>query len=374
MKEHKTRIEKVRYAMADKGIDVFLLGPSSDMFYLTGYGVKADKRLFFLVLPREGSSGENQPFVLANLLYREQVSSLPSSGLLGDLIFWKDGEDPFEILKKEIEKRNIPMGRAALEASVPALFTVPLGQKFPETEFVLGSSLTEPLRQYKDESELEIIKAACRESDRALAALMDRGSYWLGKSETDFYNALQAELGKAGLGSFGAGIAAGANAAVPHHSVGPSLIENGKCFLVDFWAKLDGYFTDCTRTFFFGKPDSEFEKIHAIVLEAQSAAQEAVAIGKTLGDVDYAARSVIEKAGYGEYFTHRTGHGCGIDIHEGDSVNIGVDVPLAAGMVFSIEPGIYLPGRYGVRIENLVAVTERGAEVLHAYPRDLKIV
>ena len=143
---------------------------------------------------------------------------------------------------------------------------------------------------------------------------------------------------------------------------------------MDFWVRYEGYFTDCTRTFHMGQPEDEFIKVHAIVLEAQKAALAKACIGSTLGDVDYAARSVIEKAGYGEYFTHRTGHGCGIDVHEGDSVNSGVNVPIKPGMVFSIEPGIYLPGRFGVRIENLIAVGKNGKEVLHSFPRELMII
>ena len=169
-------------------------------------------------------------------------------------------------------------------------------------------------------------------------------------------------------------MAVGANAALPHYGVGKAVIEKGKCLLVDFWSRLEGYYTDCTRTFHFGRPDREFEKIHAIVLEAHLAAEAAARPGNTLGDVDFAARSVIEKYGYGEYFTHRTGHGIGIDIHEGDSVNKGVKTPIAPGMVFSIEPGIYFPGRFGVRIENLVATGEKGPEALHAYPRELKVI
>ena len=166
----------------------------------------------------------------------------------------------------------------------------------------------------------------------------------------------------------------GANAALPHYGIGNAVIEKGKCLLVDFWGRLEGYYTDCTRTFHFGKPGREFEKIHAIVLKAQEAAQQKARTGNTLGDVDFAARSVIEKHGYGENFTHRTGHGLGIDIHEGESANKGVNVPLAPGMVFSIEPGIYFPGSFGVRIENLVATGEKDPEVLHSYPRELKVI
>jgi len=360
-----SRMDKVREGMAKEGIDIFLISPSSNMFYLSGYGVKPDKRLLLLVLPLKGD-----PFLIANLLYKEQVKSLP----VKDFIYWKDGEDSFTLLKSEIEKRNISVKKIALEPEISALFSIPLINIFSGAAFVLGSSITEPLRQYKDNTELDLIRRACRESDEALAAVINKGSYWVGKTEMDFWEALFAEFSQRGLGTFGASIQVGENAAIPHYSTGRVVIEKGKCLLVDFWGRYEGYYTDCTRTFHFGKPDEEFVKIHQIVLEAHLAAVEKSKPGNTLGDVDYAARSVIEKHGYGEYFTHRTGHGLGIDVHEGDSANVGVTVPLTRGMVFSIEPGIYLPGRFGARIESLVAIGDNGSEVLHSYPRELKII
>ena len=359
------RMSKIREKMTQEGIDVFLVSPSSNLFYMAGYGMKGDERLLLLVLPKEA-----EPFILANLLYKEQVKSLPAK----DFIYWKDGEDPFELLKREIDKRNMQVKKAALEPQIPALFSLPISRVLADTQFVLGSSLTDPLRQYKDASELDLIRRASRESDRALAALVDRGGYWIGKTENEFRDELYAELRRGGQDSPGATVAVGANAAVPHHSSGNAIIEKGKCLLIDFWSRLDGYYTDCTRTFHFGKPDREFEKIYNIVLEAHLAAEEAARCGNVLGDVDNAARSVIEKYGYGENFTHRTGHGIGIDIHEGDSANKGVETPIAPGMVFSIEPGIYFPGRFGVRIENLVITGEKGPEPLHAYPRELKVI
>lgn len=351
--------------MAKAGVDAFLLGPSSNLFYLTGYAAQGDERLFLLVLPLEG-----EPFMLANLLYKEQVASLPADGFA----YWKDGENPFALLKTEVEKRNIPVKRIALEPQIPALFSLPLGEIFSGTEFTLGSPITDALRQIKEPDELERIRRAGRESDGALSAVIGKGSYWIGKTETEFREELFAELRRRGIESPGAVVAVGANAAVPHHGCTNTVIERGKCLLVDFWGRLEGYYTDCTRTFHAGKPDSEFEKIHAIVLQAHLAAEAAARPGNTLGDVDKAARSVIEKYGYGDYFTHRTGHGIGIDVHEGASVNKGAAAPIAPGMAFSIEPGIYVPGRFGVRIENVVITGEDGPQPLHSYPRELAVI
>ena len=359
------RMKKVRDEMAKAGVDVFLVSPSSNLFYLTGYELGGDERLFLLVLPREG-----EPFLILNALYKEQTKNIP----VKDQLDWKDGDDPFSILKAEIAKRGIKMKKAALEPQIPAFFALPLGKTFPDTAFELGSNLIAHLRQYKDESELELIRKACKESDRAIGELINKGNYWLGKTESDFLMALTVEINKGGVGNFSCSVQVGPNAAIPHYTTGYSLIEKGKCLLVDFWGRYKGYFTDCTRTFHFGKPDPEFAKIHAIVLEANLAATAKAKPGNLLEDVDIAAREVIAKNGYGEYFTHRVGHGLGIDVHEGDAASTGVKVPIKPGMVFSVEPGIYIPGKFGVRIENLVAIGEKGPEVLHSYPMELRII
>jgi Xaa-Pro dipeptidase len=359
------RMEKVKERMADAAFDAFFVSPSSNLFYLSGYAPGGDERLLLLVLPAKG-----EPFLLANLLYKEQTKSLP----VEDQVYWKDGEDPFGLLKAEIKKRSIKLSKVAIEPQIPAFFSLPLNKIFPSAAFELGSSLIDPLRQYKDKAELDLIRKACKESDRALGVLIEKGSYWIGKTEYDFFTELSVEISRNGIYDLGASVQAGSNAAIPHYTTGRAVIEKGKCLLCDFWGRYAGYYTDCTRTFHFGKPEAEFEKIYNIVLEAHLAAEAKAMPGNLLEDVDIAARSVIAKYGYGEYFTHRTGHGLGIDVHEGDSANTGVKVPIKPGMVFSVEPGIYLPGRFGVRIENLVAIGENGPEVLHSYPRELKVI
>jgi Xaa-Pro dipeptidase len=372
---HAGRLQKTAAEMRKQGIDLFLAGPSANLFYLTGYAVNGDERLLLLVLPAgTGAAPEAGipagAFILANLLYRDQVEGLP----VRDLVFWKDGEDPFAALAGEIGRRRLPAGKIALEGQLPAFFSLPLAERFPGSAFALGDSLTAALRMIKDPGELDLIRRASRAADEALAGTIGRGNYWLGKTEARFREVLAAELLSRGLRAWDAIVAAGANGAVPHHVTGNSVIEKGKGLLVDFGGCLEGYYTDCTRTFHFGKPDPEFEKVYNIVLEAHLAAEAAARPGKLLGDVDEAARSVIEKAGYGPFFTHRTGHGLGIGLHEGASAAKGETCPIVPGMVFSIEPGIYLPGRLGVRIENLVAVGPDGPEPLHSFPRELQIL
>jgi Xaa-Pro aminopeptidase len=361
---YRIRLGRVRERMRDRGIDVFILGPSPDLRYLTGYALRGDERPLFLILPATGPA-----FMLANLLYKSQVEGLP----VEEFVLWADGEDPFELLQGAVARHGLPMDKVALEARLPAAFSLPLGHSFPHSQFVLGSSLTAALRQYKDKGELELIRHASREADRILKTVMDRGSYWLGHSEAELAGTLHALFREARMEPWDAIVAAGENGAVPHHVTGDTLIREGMGLIVDFGGWFRAYATDCTRTFFFGRPPEEFKRVYRIVLEAHLAAEAAARRGNTLGDVDAAARGVIEAAGYGAYFTHRTGHGIGLELHEGASACRGETSILEEGMVFSIEPGIYLPGRFGVRIENLVAITEGGTEVLHRFPREPEI-
>jgi Xaa-Pro aminopeptidase len=360
---YRGRLQRTRELMEAQGVDIFFVSPSPNLRYLSGYSLHADERLFLLVLPVRG-----EPFALVNALYRAQAEIIP----VLEFVLWSDGEDPVAVLKAGIEKRGFPVGKAALEPSLPALFSIPLGRSFPETEFVLGSPLTNPQRQYKDAAELDLMRRASALADRVLGGLVSPGEYWAGKTERDFAGELSARMRGAGFETVDSIVAVGANAAVPHHVTGDTAIQRGKGLLIDFWGSFEGYFTDCSRTFFVGEPDAEFEKVHGIVLEAHLAAEAAAMPGNLLGDVDAAARSVIEGRGYGKYFTHRTGHGIGMEDHEGAGPSPGEKTQIAPGMVFSIEPGIYLPGRLGVRIENLIAVGEGGPEVLHRYPRELR--
>ncbi|MDR3086305.1 MAG: Xaa-Pro peptidase family protein [Christensenellaceae bacterium] len=359
------RIRRTQAEMQGLGVDLFVAGASSNLFYLTGYPPRGDERLLALVLPKEG-----EPFFIANLLYRLQVERLP----IGEKLYWADGENPYALLKAALEERGFKVCKVALEASLPARFALAIQQSLPGSSFVLGDALTEGQRLIKDESELRAIRRASAGADEALRAVLKRGREWIGKTEREFSEALTAEMRALGLEAYGALIAVGPGAAEPHHRTSDVPIEDGSCLLADFGGRVEGYCSDITRTVHFGKPEPEFEKVYHIVLEAHLRAEAAARPGSSLGEVDDAAREYIAGQGYGEFFTHRLGHGIGLDVHEGPSAVHGEKTVIHPGMVFSNEPGIYLPGRFGVRIENLLAACERGAEALNHFPRELIVL
>ncbi len=362
----KKRVEKVLSIMKKNQISCMLVTPSSDLKYLCGYSVNGDERFLALIL-----CPGREPFMIANSLYELQVTDTP----ITEFIYWQDGENPFELLKQALITRQIETNRIALSSSMPVLFSLPLMDLWENASFINASNYIQPLRIYKDRAEMDAIIAATSKAEQSLKAIMDKGTYWIGKTEEDLLAEFRFEMTKRGLKNADACVASGANAACPHHSTGPSLIEPGKCLLIDFGATYENYYSDMTRTFFFGKPDERFCRIYDIVLDACLAGENAAKAGNQLQDVDTAARNVITKAGYGDYFIHRTGHGIGIDYHEGPSAGPGEQFPISPGMVFSCEPGIYLPGEFGVRIEDQIMIEEDGStKILHSFPKNLIII
>lgn len=360
------RMDKLEEILRREGIDCFLVTPSSDMKYLCGYSIHGDERFLALAV-----SPGHEPFLIANVLYELQVTETP----VEDFVYWADGEDPFALLSSELSRRGIDTDTVAVDGAMPALFSLQLSALYPRARFVNGSPLVQPLRIYKDRQEMDWMIEATAKADQALKRCMEMGTGWVGKTEAEFLARLSYEMTCLGISDPGACVAVGANAAVPHHKTGDTVIEMGKCLLIDFGGSWKNYQTDMTRTYHFGEPDAEFAEVYHIVLEANLAGEEAAKAGNELQDVDAAARKVIEKAGYGDYFIHRTGHGIGIDGHEGPSAGAGETTKIAPGMAFTCEPGIYLPGRFGVRIEDQVLIEEDGStSVLHKLPKELTVV
>jgi Xaa-Pro aminopeptidase len=249
-----------------------------------------------------------------------------------------------------------------------------LEEKLPEgAQAVAAGGAVEGLRRVKDESELTAIAEASKLADAALKATVEAG--FVGKTEREVADAFEAKVrALGGVLSFDTIVAAGPNGAQPHAEPGPRVIEKGELVVFDMGAKLDGYCSDGTRTYATGDPGEEGRRVYEIVLEAQLASLEAIRPGVTGEDVDKVARKVIDDAGHGEHFGHGLGHGVGLEIHEGPRLSLRSDDVLATNEVVTVEPGIYLAGNLGVRIEDFVVVTDDGYRNLSSLPKELTFV
>jgi Xaa-Pro dipeptidase len=242
----------------------------------------------------------------------------------------------------------------------------------PSAQLISAEDALVDLRQRKDAGEIAAMRKAVDIAQRALGATLPQVR--AGTTERELASELTLQLLRAGSESefpFTPIVSGGPNSANPHATPGHRPLQAGDLLVIDWGASWEGYFSDLTRTFAIGEVDDEMKRIHAIVQQANAAGRAAVRPGVRAGEVDQAARQVIEAAGYGEYFIHRTGHGLGMESHEAPYIRAGNDQILEPGMTFTIEPGIYLPGRNGVRIEDNVVVTEQGVESLSDLPREL---
>jgi Xaa-Pro aminopeptidase len=271
----------------------------------------------------------------------------------------------------------LPPGQLRLgyENSMPVRIHARLRQLLPErVELVMVDGLVERMRAVKEPAEVERIRAAAELADQALTQLLGEGL--AGRTEREAALALEITMRRLGAEhvSFEPIVAAGAHGALPHAAPREVEIEPGQLVVIDWGAKLDGYCSDCTRTVAVGEPGVDAREVYALVLEAQLAGLAAVRAGAECREVDTAARDLIASAGYGEQFGHGLGHGVGLDIHEDPRLSQSADGTLAAGMVVTVEPGIYLPARFGVRIEDLVVVGEGECHILTGLSKDLTVI
>jgi len=365
---HAARLDRTRAAMARQGIDVLLLSVGADLPWLIGYEAMPLERLTMLVVPREGDATLVVP--------RLEAPRVTERGDLFRLLPWGETEDPLDLVASLVGAAPV----AAIGDRTWAQFLVGLADRLPATTFRRGSEVTGPLRAVKDAAEIEALARASAAVDRIAAELQAGAIPLVGRTEAQ----VSAELGRRILAeghqrvNF-AIVAAGENAASPHHEAGERVIRAGESVLCDFGGTMlgpdgVGYCSDITRCVHLGEPSSEVAEIYAVLLEAQAASVAAATVGTSCEDVDAAARVVITDAGYGEQFFHRTGHGIGIEEHEDPYIVKGNDTVLAPGHAFSIEPGIYLPGRFGFRLEDIVVASEAGPDPLNLVDHDLVVV
>jgi len=356
------RRARARALIADAGLAGFVATPGPDLVYLLGYDPLPLERLTALLI-----TADAEPLLVVPAL--EAPGAEHADGIDGvRVVGWTDAVDPYAILGG-----SMPLGRYALTDRTWASHLLTLQRRVAERSYVPAGEAIPLLRAVKDADELERLRAAGRGADAAFAAIVVLP--FAGRREVDVAADLARLLREHGherpdftiVGS-------GPNAASPHHAPTEREIGAGDVVVLDFGGVAGGYCSDITRTVFVGEPTDEQRRVYDVVHAAQQAAFEAVRPGVAAQDVDRAARSVIADAGFGDAFLHRTGHGIGIEVHEPPYLVEGNDTALEPGMTFSDEPGIYLAGRFGVRIEDQLAVTADGAERLNLATRELVVV
>ena len=361
MTTHSARRARAIERLRERDIDALLLTPSSDLTYLTGYRVITSERLTCLVLTSAGVAHLVVP-VLEAPRAAASVSDVP-------LVGWSETEDPIARVRELVSRAS----RLGVADQMWATFVLRIGRAFPGADLVAASEVLTPLRMRKDESELAALRDAGAAADRAFKRLV-RDVRFAGHREREVARDLTTILLEEGHEAVGFCIvASGANGASPHHETGDRVIAEGDPVVCDFGGTVRGYGSDITRTVFVGSGGipEEVRRVHDTVLRAQEAGYAAAKPGALAQDVDRAARRVIASAGYGNAFLHRTGHGIGLDGHEQPYLVEGNAQTLEPSMTFSIEPGIYLAGKFGVRIEDVAALSPRGPEPLNRVERDL---
>lgn len=352
----KNRISKLLKSMADDGISQGLISSPSSIFYLTNTWVHPGERLIALLI-----SKEKAPIIIANKLF-----ALPDKINGIEIISYDDTEHPTKLVYDYINSNET----FAIDDFWPSKFLIDLLNINSNLTFTHIAKSLSNVQMIKDNAEIDKLKKASSINDKVMSNIFSELAS--GKNELELRDSLLNYYKEFDTSfSFEPIICFDNATSEPHHVTDTTLPSNNCAVIADIGGFTDDYCSDMTRSFYIGEPDDEYKIIYDLVLKANLAAIASIKPGVKLSDIDKAARSVIEKAGYGKYFTHRTGHGIGISVHELPDVSSNSETKATPGMVFSIEPGIYLPGKYGVRIEDLVLVTPDGCEVLNNFPKDL---
>ena len=359
-----TRISRAQDAMREQHIDALLVGPSPDLRHLVGYDALPLERLTMLVVPADGDAVLVVPAL--------EVARAEDSGAtaFAELRSWEEVEDPIGVVTHLLPGVG-GAARYAVQDQLWSTFTLALQAALPAAQWVQGSRVTRELRLIKTAEEIEALRAASAAIDAVHAEVADllrpgRTELEVGRDITERILASHDRVNFVIVGS-------GPNGASPHHELSERRLEVGDPLVVDIGGTRGGYCSDETRDYVVGECPEHYARLHAVLELAQRAAVDAVAPGVTAESIDAAARSIITEAGYGDAFIHRTGHGIGVEEHEEPWIVSGNQEPLRPGMAFSVEPGIYLPGRYGARIEDVVVVTDTGVENLNHRPRGVAI-
>jgi Xaa-Pro aminopeptidase len=360
------RLSLARKAAADAGLDALLISPGADLRYLTGYHAHVSERLVCLAVPAQG-----EPFLVVPELEQPGAEASPLGGLGIDIIGWGETDDPYAVVAGRLPKG---LERVAVDNHMWAEKVLAFRAALPGAEQSLAGRVLLELRMRKTPAEIEALRRAGAAIDRVHRRIGE----WVraGRTEREAARDIADAILQAGHTTADFVIvASGPNGASPHHEVSDRVIRAGDPVVVDIGGTTqDGYCSDSTRTYAVGEPPAAFRELYEVLQRAQHAQIQAIRPGITAEQLDAVGRDMIAAAGYGEHFIHRTGHGIGLETHEEPYIVSGSARPLEPGMAFSVEPGIYLPGRFGARIEDIAVCTADGGERLNLTARDLVVL
>ena len=358
--DYPGRVARLQTTMVEEGVDAVVLSIGADLPYFTGYEAMDSERPTVLIVSPTGI-----PVLVIPLLEAPRVEATNV-----ELASWQETEDPMALVARALDgARHVAIGDQTRSSTL-----LSIQEALPDVTWLSASKITSTLRIRKDPDEIEMLRSAASAVDRALNRIPAEVRF-SGRTEAEIARDLQSMTVEEGhdVAMF-AIVGGGPNGASPHHEPGKRVIEPGDLVVCDFGGRRNHYTSDVTRTFAVGTPSPEQEEVHRVVLEASEAARGAVKPGVTCQEIDRSARRVVEEAGFGDLFIHRTGHGIGLEVHEHPYMVEGNETPLEEGMTFSIEPGVYLPGRFGVRIEDIVACGATGVDELNRADRSLRVV
>ncbi|NJC73458.1 aminopeptidase P family protein [Planosporangium thailandense] len=360
------RLTRARDAAAAAGLDAILITPGADLRYLTGYDARPYERRTCLAVPADAD-----PFLVVPELEEPAALASPAGALGLSMVSWAETVDPYALVASRLPRG---MTRVGLDNQMWIEKAIAFRTALPDVEQCLAGEVLQRLRMRKSPAEIDALRRAAAAIDR----VHERVGEWLRPGRTE--RAVGRDIAEAILAEGHVRVdfvivASGPNSASPHHELSDRIVQAGEPVVVDIGGTTgDGYCSDSTRVYALGQPPDGFLRLYEVLLRAQQLQTTAVRPGVTAEQLDAVGRDLITDAGYGPYFVHRTGHGIGLETHEEPYIVAGSSLPLEPGMAFSVEPGIYLPGRYGARIEDIVACTPDGGDRLNRTTRDLVVL
>ncbi|HKW17735.1 MAG TPA: Xaa-Pro peptidase family protein [Terriglobales bacterium] len=359
--ERSERQEKARRLIQTNRLDAILLAPGTSLQYFTGMQWWGGERMFAFILPANG-----KPFFVCPAFEEGRARALIANSLqtsAPDIRIWQEDESPYQKLAQGLRDLGIGTGTLGVEETVKFVFSNSISQSAPQVKFSSATPVTAGCRMIKSPHEIALMRLACKATLAVYDAVFK--SMHEGMTDSDIRQLVQSAYEKVGFEG-DADVSIAASSISPHGSKEAQTVREGSIVMLDDGCTVDGYWSDITRTFVLGQPSEKMKRVFDIVHRAQTAALQTARAGLPCENVDAAARKVITDAGYGpdyKYFPHRVGHGMGMDIHEWPYLVRGNKTPLEPNMVFSDEPGIYIPGEFGIRLEDDMHITENGAEL-----------